>query len=61
MGIFLFISAILLYIKMNSPTGLGIVGWVLKYTISVFLLITYIVITLLFKLIRFLKNSKKQK
>jgi len=48
------------YLKMNSPTGLGIIGWVILFTIGIYLLFLYTGITLLILLIKFIiKRLKK--
>jgi hypothetical protein len=55
----------LVYNKMNSTTGMGIVGWVIQFTIGVYLLFLYAGITLLILLIKFIirviKRGKKRK
>ncbi len=54
-----------IYIKMNSPIGLGIIGWVILFTIGISMLIFYAGITLGFLLIKwiikkFRKRNKKK-
>lgn len=44
----------LVYLKMNSTTGMGIIGWVIMFTLGIYLLFLYIGITLLILLIKFI-------
>ena len=53
-GIFLLVWTGLVYIKMNSPTEMGIVGWVILFTLGIYALILYAGITILFLLIKLL-------
>lgn len=53
-GIFLVLFTSLIYSKMNSPTGLGIIVWVILFTIGIYSLFFYIGITLLFLVIKWL-------
>jgi len=53
-GIFLLVWTGLVYFKMNSQAGLGIVGWVILFTIGAYALILYAGITVLFLLIKLL-------
>lgn len=54
-----------IYTKMNSQTGLGIIGWVILFTIGLYLLILYAGVTILILLIKFIikiiKKFRKKK
>ena len=50
-----------IYAKMNSQTGLGIIGLVILFTIGIYLLILYAGVTLLFLLIRFIIKIARKK
>lgn len=61
-GISITIITSLIYSKMNSPTGLGIIVWVILFTIGIYSLFFYIGITLLFLVIKWLvKKIRKNK
>ncbi|VVB82026.1 Uncharacterised protein [uncultured archaeon] len=47
------------YLEMNSPTGIGIVKWVVHFAIGVYSFILYIVITGIVLFIKWLKRTKK--
>jgi len=59
-GIIIAIAVIAIYFKMNSPTGLGIVKWVIRFTIGIYSLFLYVGITLSVLLIKWLAKKLKK-
>lgn len=50
------------YLEMNSPTGIGIVSWVIHFAIGIYSLILYVIITGIFLFIKWvMKNRRKKK
>jgi len=62
-GILILVVTSLIYIKMNSGTGLGIIAWVILFTVGVYIFFIYIGLTFLFLLIKWIikKFRKKRK
>lgn len=61
-GILTLLFTGLIYLKMNSPTGLGIIMWVILFTIGFYSLFLYVGITLIFLIIKWLtKKIRKLK
>lgn len=61
-GISIAIITSLIYSKMNSPTGLGIIVWVILFTIGIYSFFFYVGVTLLFLLIKWVvKKIRKKK
>ncbi len=66
-GIFILLITGLLYMKMYSGVGLGVIAVALLFAVGVYILFIYIVITLLFLLIKWIikkfrkKSSHEQK
>lgn len=50
-----------IYIKMNSQTGLGIIGWIILFTIGTYLLFLYAGATFLILLIKFIIKIIRRK
>ncbi|VVB83277.1 Uncharacterised protein [uncultured archaeon] len=63
-GIVISVFTFLMYLRMNSPIGLGIVGWVILFSIGIYSMFLYIVITFLFLIIKWIikkiKGRKKK-
>jgi len=60
-GIVISVFTFLIYLKMISPIGLGIVGWVILFSIGIYSMFIYIVITLLFLIIKWIIKKVKKK
>ena len=53
-GILISTWTISIYLKMTSSIGMGIVGWVILFTLGIYFLILYAGVTLLILLIKFI-------
>jgi len=60
-GISISLFTFLIYLKMISPIGLGLIAWVILFTIGISSLIGYVVITILFLLIKFIVKKIRKK
>lgn len=62
-GVLISLFTISIYLKMNSPMGLGIIVWVILFTIGLYSFFFYIGATCLFLFIKWLvkKINKKRK
>jgi len=60
-GIFLLFWTILIYLKMTSPMEIGIIGWIILFTIGFYLLSIYAAMTILFLLIKLIIKIIKRK
>lgn len=50
-----------IYLKMNSPIGMGIITWVIMFTIGIYLLFLYAGATLLILLVKFIIKIIRRK
>lgn len=60
-GVFISVFTISVYLKMNSPIGLGIIAWVILFTIGLYSFFFYIGITILFLFLKWLIKKIRQK
>jgi len=60
-GISITIFTFLIYLKMVSPIGLGIVAWVILFSVGIYSMFLYIIITLLFLIIKWIVKKVKKK
>ena len=60
-GILISVFTFLIYLKMTSPIGLGIVAWVILFSAGIYSMFIYIVITLLILIIKWIVKKIKKK